>query len=319
MMSKIIALLTSLIAISNYFYTVPTDNLADFMQVAGFFEGNKKWSDITIIGSHDAGTYSLQNCTFGAGKRNVQTQSLNFYQQLSVGVRFFDIRPSESAKNQLVSFHATHSCFPKQGMGCLGADLNTICEDTKRFLSKHKEILIFACSHFCNENLQTRFIQEVAVQLKDFLYIKTTPEKIGELPLSEIIKNRKQGVVIILIYGNVQDALPEGIYTAEEIRVYDHYANKNDSQALFEDQYKKWKEYDAQKNNMFLLSWTATQTSRQTIIGKSIRSMAKDLEKKLPTYWAKFKRDGKQPNIISVDFIHENYAKMIQTLILAEK
>ena len=61
--------------------------------INAYTEKNIALNDITITRSHDAGTYVLDSCTFGANSCNTQTQHLNMTDQLEIGLRVFDIRP----------------------------------------------------------------------------------------------------------------------------------------------------------------------------------------------------------------------------------
>ncbi|TVZ56762.1 D-mannose binding lectin [Lutibacter sp. Hel_I_33_5] len=55
--------------------------------------GDKKISEITIVGSHDSGANTRNGGTSLSNDCNTNTQSKNIFDQLSFGARYFDIRP----------------------------------------------------------------------------------------------------------------------------------------------------------------------------------------------------------------------------------
>ncbi|GGO80457.1 hypothetical protein GCM10011348_17160 [Marinobacterium nitratireducens] len=93
--------------------------------------GDRRLTDIRIPGSHDAGTFDMP---WGSIPK---TQSHNFFDQLSVGARFFDIRPYY--KNIDEGFVIHH------GIAVAWATpLNSILADIKRFVSmpEHQRELV---------------------------------------------------------------------------------------------------------------------------------------------------------------------------------
>ena len=55
--------------------------------------GDKKISEITIVGSHDSGTEKRNGGTSFSNNCNTKTQTKNILTQLNYGARYFDIRP----------------------------------------------------------------------------------------------------------------------------------------------------------------------------------------------------------------------------------
>jgi len=54
---------------------------------------DKKLTELSIPGSHDAGMYKVHSCSLGARSCNAQTQHLDIAGQLHCGSRYFDFRP----------------------------------------------------------------------------------------------------------------------------------------------------------------------------------------------------------------------------------
>ena len=76
----------------------------DWMQQSLGSLSNRTLKHITMPGSHDAGMSTFKPGTIGANYANTQTQYFNFYDQLMVGSRYFDLRPVIS-NGQWVSGH----------------------------------------------------------------------------------------------------------------------------------------------------------------------------------------------------------------------
>ncbi len=103
--------------------------------------GGRTLRQLTLPASHDAGMYEIvSNDPTGAA----QTQDLSLFDQLSHGIRYFDLRPQWD-KNTL-SFNIYHDIF---GEGdAIGPPLAEVLADVKRFIEAQREVVILKFSKY---------------------------------------------------------------------------------------------------------------------------------------------------------------------------
>ncbi|KZV59337.1 PLC-like phosphodiesterase [Peniophora sp. CONT] len=106
---------------------------------------------ICIPASHDAGVYRVGLSTSYGTQSNVLTQTRSIFDQLELGVRYLDIRPTltSSAPGRPPAPWATgHYTDTKVGwQGGNGADLDEIIADVNRFTSENAELVFVEISH----------------------------------------------------------------------------------------------------------------------------------------------------------------------------
>lgn len=128
---------------------------------------NKKLKELVIPGAHDAGMSETNYCTNMASVHPTSdtiTQSLDFYNMLGNGVRYFDVRPGWLKKNSSDTTPETwtgHFSSDFGGVGCLGLKMlnkstdrvnasKTVFQDVLNFLeySPTSEVIILKFSHY---------------------------------------------------------------------------------------------------------------------------------------------------------------------------
>merc|ERR1719387_1317399 len=95
----------------------------------------RKLFELTLPGTVSSGTYAITGedaAAAGVTPYVVVSQNLDFYQQLELGVRLFDIRVAYSTENSLV--YISH--------GALIIPLATALKDIRRFLEEHEREVI---------------------------------------------------------------------------------------------------------------------------------------------------------------------------------
>lgn len=95
----------------------------------------RKLFELTLPGTVSSGTYAITGedaAAAGVTPYGVVSQNLDFYQQLELGVRMFDIRVAYSTENSLV--YISH--------GALMIPLATALKDIRRFLEEHEREVI---------------------------------------------------------------------------------------------------------------------------------------------------------------------------------
>lgn len=96
----------------------------------------RKLFELTLPGTISSGTYAITGedaAAAGITPYGVVSQNLDFYQQLELGFRMFDLRVAYSPEHSLV--YASH--------GALMVPLSTLMKDLRRFLEEHeREVII---------------------------------------------------------------------------------------------------------------------------------------------------------------------------------
>jgi hypothetical protein len=153
-----------------------------------------KLRELVLPAAHDAGKYD----------HGLQTQKLNILQQLSIGVRWFDLRLI--VDDGKIKIH--HNVY-------VGVDFQDILDDVRRFMQDHHELVILKLSHFTN--FDERFdktsanrngisaIDKVIQMIRDrnrgivqSLVTGTLPNRLGATELRELISPRAGAVLVVV-------------------------------------------------------------------------------------------------------------------------
>jgi hypothetical protein len=157
---------------------------------------NKTLSEMVFPASHDAGQYRELVA--------LQTQTLDIFGQLSVGVRWFDLRLGvEGGK---IKIH--HDIF-------FGVDFQDVLDDVRAFMTDHNELVILKLSHFRNfkDNIDeknnnpdgTRPIDKAIAMIRDkdkglrpWLVTRELARRLGKTTLRELITPNAGAVLIVV-------------------------------------------------------------------------------------------------------------------------
>jgi hypothetical protein len=266
--------------------------------------GSKPLSKIVFPGSHDAGVYEGSLGPFGI------TQDQNLYQQLSWGVRYFDLRPDAN----LNIYHGPVT----------GPSVQTVLNDVKKYMDEgHREVVILKFSHFdFDTNTSpafTRLLDMISNTLGTWLYVNDTGKRLADIPLNTMLSKGKGVVLAVLDVAS----LPSGRtneYTyrdwntgskenppssAGDLSVYDQYSNTTDYNKMKSDQLDKFANFNGKMQwnanlptDMFLLSWTLTPCCLP-------KAEAPIADAQLGPVMATVNRNryGLIPNVLYVDFV----------------
>jgi hypothetical protein len=273
-------------------------------------------SDIAVPGSHDAGTYILQECTTGANTCNTQTQFKNTSEQLIAGLRIFDIRPS-FFNNKFYTQHAT-DC---DGLGCKGDQLSNIFSQINSFLDDHNELVILEFSHFCHSSFSDPAFMSLLNTFGNKIYKETAADTVPFIHrmLKNIIPPGSKSGKVMLIYEGAADN-PEnkanGIFSSTVIPTEGGWTNSHDLSDLLEKQRLNYSNYSNNGSSIFQFSWQITQSDAMAVqcaiypdtvsIGKLATVANNQLNPFVDTLIANGQvRKGRIPNVIFVDFADE--------------
>lgn len=225
--------------------------------------GRKRLGDLVLPASHDAGMYKTVS---DVGRAWAKTQNLSIYEQLSYGVRYFDLRPKWTGKK----FVIVHGDWT-------GPDLSEVLGDIRKFaLENHKELAILTFSHFDNiDNARyDNLVDQIRASIGEWLF-KSRPggRRLADVTLDDYVK--KGPAFLVVVDGNYAiDVKREGFWVfrnwyaapaEDDLRVFDIYANTDRFALLRNDQFYKFLTYDGtmaqqpkEPCDLFLLSWTLT-------------------------------------------------------------
>lgn len=262
--------------------------------------GGRKLSQLVLPAAHDAGMYRGGPLGWG------QTQCLSIYDQLRVGVRWFDLRP-KWAHGKFVIYHG-----PVEG-----PDLAEVLADLKKFAAQEPhELILLKLSHFegIDERAYGQLTGMVDEQLSPWLFTAVSPAKrLANITLSEYVQAGTK--IIVLVDGRYAREHPgQGFWTyadagdpqvrLADLRVYDVYSDTPNFARMKADQFAKFARYDgrcrdgATDCDLFLLSWTLTPRVK---IWAASQPAIKNLRDALAAQPAT-NASGKVMNLIYADF-----------------
>ncbi|HSG41247.1 MAG TPA: hypothetical protein VLE27_16525 [Thermoanaerobaculia bacterium] len=248
----------------------------------------KTLKDISIPGSHDAGMYISINCSVGAGSCNTRTQNQTMLGQLQAGMRYFDLRPVWTTGVLYTGHFSSVAVLGTEG--CDGGTLVDIFNDVTNFLGQgSKELVILKFSHYYdrdanvfsfNKSQYLTLVKLVTGMLGDWLYVNDTGSRLADIPLSQIIG--ASGKVLAVFDELPGDLVQSGIYqysdysppapppgktcgdqlgaVSGDLSVYDKFTGTNDLLTMETDQLDKLDCAVNHGGDLFLLSWTLTQS-----------------------------------------------------------
>ncbi|MDL2330368.1 hypothetical protein LJC71_11625, partial [Desulfosarcina sp. OttesenSCG-928-A07] len=252
-------------------HTSETDKMRLFYSTS-FFADRARWMqdhasllqkrslrDIILPASHDSAMY--QHGTFQTlGK----TQDLSIYEQLSYGIRYFDLRPGWDGDD----FFIYHGPIK-------GPKLSTVLDDTRRYMQEgYKELILLKFSHY-NDFTAARYSKMADClidKLRQWLFTPATSTKrLSDRPLSDFTANGGR-ILVLCDAAYPADDIRPGIwiykdgYSGEDsnrniLSVYDKYSNTTDYEKMKKDQLDQYAKFSSNGNpkyDLFLLSWTLT-------------------------------------------------------------
>lgn len=279
------------------------DKRARWMQDRLESLGSRPLNRLVLPASHDAAMYED-----GFLKSLAQTQDLTIYQQLSHGIRYFDLRP-QWYDGKLVIHHG-----PVQG-----PDLAVVLRDVRRFAGEgHHELIILKFSHY--QGFQDQAYKGLKKQIKESLgpwLYKSLPrgKRLAEITLAEYVGH--SSAVLVLCDGSyAMEQRSEGIWVYRDwdsrhpeqgdLCVYDQYSNTVQYPAMKADQFDKFNRFDGKCKarrdvpcDLFLLSWTLTPAT-------NVRGFAAEPNRNLESALKELKipnRFGCVVNLLYADYV----------------
>jgi hypothetical protein len=269
--------------------------------------GKKTLGQICIPGAHDAGMSAFNKAKGPLVSRaNTITQTQPFYDLLTLGVRFFDLRP---VINEDGSFSTGH--YSKTLVGTVGANgisFEEVVRDINRFTSLTKELIVLSLSHYRSPwglTFDNDALSKLISQLQQIngLYAVPDATNLQDITISSYLCS---GAAVLVLLSKVDDdlelpsPLPSGFYSQmDRFPMIDSFADTSDLEKMMTDQFQKLEESN---DKYFLISWTLTCPA---LGSPSILDLADQANAKLDEI-LKHCRKGLYPKIVYLDEIQSS-------------
>jgi len=295
-------------------------------------------SGLCLPASHDAGMYSVLRCTSLAGTSKARTQQLDLGEQLSAGIRYFDLRPcvwSARDENESSDFRFGHFSAAVGGQGCLGDRVLPALEQVPRFLMRHPgEVVILKFSHFYDADYaqprvpqQACLVRAIRSALADHMVTAERGDNLGNRSLDDLLSSDRR---LLCVFDDLHESLyapeqgvlrfssvdAEGVRAIEDANfyLYDEYSKTQNVGFMAIDQLSKWtnaaRRSPRESGHLVLLSHTLTldDYDNSPVSGASVRGLA---ELANPLLWELTVAIGRlarahslrPPNLIYADFV----------------
>lgn len=239
---------------------------------------NKKLTELSLPGSHDAGMYKVHSCTavtlhvpilgtkrFGAESCNTQTQKLDIANQLQCGSRYFDFRPVLTKSPNVFDIgHFSKSNTFLGTLGCLGGSLEDILQDIYDFaISNPQELIIIQFSHYYDReqdsfgfssDIENNLTNIVSSKLDSVLVKNSSKLDLLEMDYDSIINHGN----VIALFHDVDTNWEKGIIKDKRLPIFNEYSNTSQYWTMESDQLNKLDHNSSKSDRVFLLSWTLT-------------------------------------------------------------
>ncbi|KAI0342747.1 PLC-like phosphodiesterase [Trametopsis cervina] len=257
--------------------------------------GTRTLRQLCIPGSHDSGMSIVTGHTGLAEPSIVLTQTHTIGTQLTLGARYFDIRPVLAAGTFKTGHYADIGVVGWQGAD--GQLVQDVVGELNAFTSVHKELVVLNLSHDLNTDTGREFrafTQEEWEQLFELLTgiadlfvvpdVDPSTVDLSTIPLNTFIGNGRAAVLAIVEPASISLGAyaTRGFYTYSQFNIYNVYSNTDSIDFMVADQLAKMRlQRPNPEAGLFLLSWTLTQHVDDMLEGGSIIGLAREARKAL--------------------------------------
>jgi hypothetical protein len=239
---------------------------------------------VAVPGAHDSGMSTLTNSTIGSNSCNTQTQSVDIFQQLNDGVRYFDFRP--------VTWPGSADFYHGHFSAGVGRYWASAMNDLGQFIQQQgseNEVVVFKLSHFLQLSQAPPFgvtisgqpfgldnfndlVNAIQSGLGSSLFTSDDPNiSLNDTTIADLTATQGRIIVVLdLGSGFPQEYVnpSQGIFSYNDLGngsanlvVYDNYYGASDLNGMEADQLAKFQAFTPAPGTSFLLSWTLTQTN----------------------------------------------------------
>lgn len=275
-------------------------NHASWMETRLPTLGGRELSRLVLPASHDAAMYRGWN---GYGK----TQCLSIYDQLSYGIRWFDLRPEWTGSK----FRIHHGIVS-------GPEFLEVVKDIRKFASEDRhELILLKLTDFrrIDHEAYVKLVAVVTNALGPWLFTNLpNGKRLSSVTLSEYVRSGPR--ILVLVDSEFAIRHPvNGIWVygdwdsphacCADLCVYDVYSNTTDFDRMSADQFRKFKCFRGKCRDgttdcdLFLLSWTLTPCFRIWAASQPAIHHLKNSLEQFPVG----NQHSKIINLIYVDFV----------------
>jgi hypothetical protein len=246
---------------------------------------------VVMPASHDAGMYTLQECTIPAGPCNTRNQTKSIFWQLQSGIRYFDIRPVLYNKTMYTGHYSEILGF----RGCLGPTISQIFSDVASFMEISNDLVLLKFSHYYDRDKGSAGFSDdqmnelcslivtglkplplIDARVKPLLYTRASAST--NLAITSFNEFIADGGKVLPLLDSLKPEIQSkytGIYSYADFEpgksvsanmlVYDKFSDTDDLNTMISDQFTKLRNPANHVANLFLLSWTLTQNEAQAL------------------------------------------------------
>lgn len=257
-------------------------DLSNWMKIKSPSISNKTLKEMTIFGTHDSGAYNLSKIQM-PGDENEWLEIMiyageaiglpldviinlwgdahpkygNFYNQLSNGVRYFDLRCGWlSSKQDWFAYHWT-----------VGQTIKYLCKEIENFLSSHtSEIVLIEATHLKGTKVNDEKVQ-LLINIFEGAFGNLLYPRSKTFPTyNEMIKSGHRILLSLAIGSSINSSIisnTSDIWNSVAFQnSYANTANVNDMIAYNDKQVMLFNDNGTKSYSLFKISWTLTpQTS----------------------------------------------------------
>jgi len=269
-----------------------------------------KLSEISMPSAHDAGVAD-DTAGWSIIKSWCTCQDGPISEQLSNGVRFFDLRMKRYRSNGNANdFAAVHQIE--------GQSLGSCLDDVSSFLSgQPNETVILRFSHWNSGDDVSPCLSWVRQKLAGRLVSAVSSSSLNDLTLASL-----RGKVLVVVEGASSSLLGNGLWalagtsSAATLGVHDSYANKDSLNEMWNDQKAKWAARASvpRSTSLYMLCW---QRTLQGVggIGDDNYDRAANINPRIKEYLDYGIASGwGRPNLVNADFIDANFSRTVINL-----
>lgn len=279
-------------------------------------EETSRLCDICLPGSHDAGLYTISAKTsFLIPDNTVVTQHLSAIDQLRAGVRVFDFRFFEYAKNDIrIGHFAEIAGKGKADIGAYGPGIDDILQQIQDFMAEGPdETIILRFTHI-KSSIAEAVVKKVHNYLNDFFWRSPTVESGHNIAMLRLRDLR--GKIIALFEAKTFADFhnqKKGIHTigkdfvsAGDVVTCAGYSNKKDYQPMVDKQTTLLREHLEHNGKVVThlaqFYWTLTGGDIRTNTIRNAHSRTTAMANMIRRY---------KPNIVFYDFCNPTMSKLI--------
>ncbi|KAI0104275.1 PLC-like phosphodiesterase [Nemania sp. FL0031] len=252
------------------FVTTSPNNIGPWMSRSLSYLGERTLRQICMPGSHNSGvTKNLTHIATTTPKSLVVCQYGSVWDQLRLGVRYFDIRPTHFKERDFTTGH--YSIWNGIQTGGSGQFISDIVNNVNDFLKGNPELVVLNLSHDYDwddglKGLTPAMWDQLLTQLDrlNYRFMAERGADLSKLKLNDFIGKKEPAVIVICELDTnsrayLGDREGKGYFYRHSLPVFDQYANKMEPQDIVDDQLKKLREQRPDlNNNMFVLAWAQT-------------------------------------------------------------